>query len=464
MGYSLGSSAGVGATDEANNQSRIDWSITLYVSNTAFQYYYEYGGLDVTHLGRVWQIDGRHDNVRTGSNTTLAASSSWVRHDAKGELANIYTSGYYHAGSSSNGYGGPYATGDLSSSSGPAGTSNFNVSPKPPYYTNITRNADPTVFTIAYADTGAYNTGNAPTYTLEYAEDYNMSVGYGTMGSGQVGGFNANKTYYFRMYATNPDGTKYSGVYGPYWGQPSAPYNVTGTRSTTTAGAINVTWSKPTNVQSGIDYYHLYRNGSYVTQVNGGDTLSYLDTGLTRGSTHTYQVYAHTSGYWSNVSNTSTAAMAPGIPSIPGTPTVSSKVGRTLTLNSTRGSTDYGNTISEYRIQLSTDNGSTWKGWNNSTKAFTADGTYNTLDSSGNFTYQLLTPALTYRWRAYAVNSIGTGDVATTSSGTFVGAGGKRWDGSTWNPTIISKRYDGTNWVDLSIAKRFDGTNWVDLT
>ena len=86
------------------------------------------------------------------------------------------------------------------------------------------------------------------------------------------------------------------------------------------------------------------------------------------------------------------------------------------------------------------------------------------MDGSGNFTYQLLSPALTYKWRTYAINSIGSGDYATIATGTFVGAGGKRWDGTAWQPTTTSKRYDGASWVDFTIAKRFNGTSWVDLT
>jgi hypothetical protein len=155
--------------------------------------------------------------------------------------------------------------------------------------------------------------------------------------------------------------------------------------------------------------------------------------------------------------------MAPGVPGAPSSISVGTKVGRTITIDHAQDANGYGNNVTEYRLQLSTDNGSTWKGWDNSTKTFTANGTYN-VSSAGSFTYQLLTPALTYKWRVQGANSIGAGDLINTASGTFVGAGGKRWDGSNWNPTTVSKRHDGTNWVDLTTAKRFDGTNWVDLT
>lgn len=244
------------------------------------------------------------------------------------------------------------------------------------------------------------------------------------------------------------------------YGIPTAPQSPSATRSTSVAGRISVGWTAPSYTGAGINYYHVYRNGSYLGQYT---TSPINDDGLTRGTTYSYTVYANNSTGWSPISSTA-SAVAPGVPSAPGTPTVTSKVGRTLTLNSTRGSTDYGNAISEYRIQLSTDNGATWKGWDNTSKSFTATNTYNILDGSGNFTYSLLAPALTYKWRAYAVNSVGTGDLATMSVGTFVGAGGKRFDGTSWNPTTTSKRFDGTNWVDFTIAKRFNGTSWVDLT
>lgn len=272
----------------------------------------------------------------------------------------------------------------------------------------------------------------------------------------------AHTTYNVIALAGNEDASSGASGTTVSYGIPTAPRTPSATRSTSVGGRIDLSWTDPLYVGAGLTKYQVYRGATLIR--DSGTTTTLNDTGLTRGTTYNYTIYGVNSTGTGVVSST-ISAIAPGVPSAPGTPTVSSKIGRTITINSTRNSSDYGNAISEYRIQLSTDNGATWKGWDNTAKTFTADNTYNVLDASGNFTYQLLSPALTYRWRTYAVNSIGTGDYATTSSpGVFVGAGGKRWDGTAWQPTTTSKRYDGANWVDFTIAKRFDGTSWVDLT
>lgn len=282
----------------------------------------------------------------------------------------------------------------------------------------------------------------------------------GWNGNGTAFTVDAHTTYSVIARAGNEDAASGNSGTTTSYGIPTAPQSPSATRSTSVGGRIAVNWSAPSYTGAGINYYHVYRNGGYLGQYSGGPIN---DDGLTRGTTYSYTVYANNSTGWSPISSTA-SAVAPGVPSAPGTPTVSSKIGRTITINSTRNSNDYGNAISEYRIQLSTDNGATWKGWDNTTKTFTANNTYNVLDGSGNFTYQLISPALTYKWRTYAINSIGSGDYATIATGTFVGAGGKRWDGSAWQPTTTSKRYDGASWVDFTIAKRWDGSAWVDLT
>lgn len=450
--YTLRLTANESGANSGANTSNVSWDLRI-IRNSGTAY-------NLNSSGISWAVYIAGGLVSSGSRSYDFRNTSEI------VLAGTTNGPYGHA---SNGTGSVGISASISgpgpitggSASGTVPFTDFNRSANTPYYNNITRNSATNIY-VTYARTGSVN--GPTTYILERATNAAMTENYTTFGEGNQT-VNANTAYYYRMYAYGDEGgNKYSGVYGPYWGQPVPPTNVTGTRSTSVAGRIDVTWTKPSNTQGGIQYYHVYRNGTFLAQVNGENSVSYTDTGLSRGTNHTYQVYALGASFWSEVSNTSASTMAPGVPSSPGTPTVASKIGRTLTLNSTRGSTDYGNAISEYRIQLSTDNGVTWKGWNNTSKSFTANNTYNVLDGSGNFTYSLLTPALTYKWRVYAVNSIGTGDYATTATGTFVSSGGKRWDGSQWLPTEIAKRWDGSAWQDLTIAKRWDGSQWVDLT
>lgn len=349
----------------------------------------------------------------------------------------------------------------------PLSTIDYDRSANTPYYTNITRNSDPASFTLAYASTGSVN--GPTTYVMERATDSAMSANYTTS---NVGSVNANTSYYYRMYAYGDEGgNKYSGVYGPYHGQPTATQNTSASTSSNTINAISLSWASPSYTGAGIGSYEVWEGG---TRLYSGTSTSYTVPNLTRGSSHTYDIRAvSNSGGGTPVYNgiaTSVTATASGVPSAPGIPTISSKVGRNIIINSSRGSSGFNNSISEYRIQLSTDNGSTWKGWDNTTKSFTSNGSSNILDSSGNFSYQLLTPALTYLWRVYAVNTFGAGDTSVTTLGTFVSAGGRRRRGSgevnadTFQPTEIARRHDGTTWIDLTVAKRHDGTSWVDLT
>jgi hypothetical protein len=292
---------------------------------------------------------------------------------------------------------------------------------------------------------------------------YNVALNgvTGWVGNGHTFSVDPHTSYNVIARAGNEDNVSGNSGTTVSHGIPTAPQNVSATRSTTVAGRISVSWTAPSYVGGGISRYHVYRDGNYLGEYT--TTSINDDTPKTRGQTYSYSVYANNSTGWSPLSSAA-SAVAPGIPSAPGVPTIFSKIGRTLTLSSTRGSLNYGNVISEYRIQLSTDNGITWRGWDNSTKSFTAANTHNVLDSNGRFEYQLLTPALNYLWRVYAINSIGVGDYATTPVSTFVSAGGKRFDGTSWIPTATSKRYDGTNWIDFTIAKRWNGSSWDDLT
>lgn len=98
--------------------------------------------------------------------------------------------------------------------------------------------------------------------------------------------------------------------------------------------------------------------------------------------------------------------------------------------------------------------------------AYSKDGGSYTGTQSGtgtSYTFSGLTPGSTYTFRAYATNSDGTGGT-TYSSATFLPSGGRRYDGSSWNPTTTAKRYDGSTWVTITNAKRYDGSNWINLS
>ena len=473
-----------------NNYLYIDWSTVDEPSNNRTLVYWAAGfhytssdaqlddcdisinGLRYDNPGRVKNYAGTFTTRDHGivAWNTPGYSAFYIDHNSAGE-ASITISGSI-GGSLS-------ARSTISSRSYPL--TNYNRSANTPYYNNITRNSATNIY-VTYARTGSVN--GPTTYVLERATNAAMTENYTTFGEGNQT-VNANTAYYYRMYAYGDEGgNKYSGVYGPYWGQPVPPTNVTATRSDSVAGRINIYWTKPSNTQGGIDYYHVYRDGvsgvgTYIGQHNGETAPTSLspfqDNSLPRGTDHTYYVYAHnTSGFWSDVSAVSNTVKAPGVPGKPSTVNTPTRVGRNVTVTAPKDANGYGNTVTSYRIQYATsdDNYATWYGWNGTSGVLND---YNVMDTSGSeasFYYEMLTAAKTYKFRVYAVNSIGVGDQTTDSAvlatGWFLPASGKKWDGTSWNPTAIAKRWNPitSTWTDISIAKRYSSItgNWEELT
>ena len=475
MAWSIGGGATQYESASTNASSITAWCDIYWSSYDSYAGYstggriniggieYGYGGpSEMNYVPYYPYYGSRSGGVRVGEKNVgwgHDANNGW----RESKVTHVYFNG-----------GGGYAPGDLNYNTPDFGALDFNHSANTPYYDDITRTSLDT-FRLGHAETGNASGYGGTSYIMRSARGDITT-------EGSHGSFDPYTGYTFSVFAAGPEGGWVAGTYngnswGPYYGKPRASVYTKASGSTTTTGQIDLMWNAPTNSGSSgygnVQYYHIYRNGTRIFTSQTITSTSISDTGLTRGDNYYYDIYALGSSYWGDAASTYTYLgnnyiVGPGVPNAPGTPAVTSKVGRTLTLNSTRGSNAYGNAISEYRIQLSTDNGATWKGWNNTTKAFTANGTYNTLDGSGNFTYQLLTPALTYKWRVYAVNSIvtagATPEYSLLSSATFVGAGGKRWVGDAWEPTSTSKRWDGTTWADFTTAKRWDGNTWADLT
>lgn len=104
--------------------------------------------------------------------------------------------------------------------------------------------------------------------------------------------------------------------------------------------------------------------------------------------------------------------------------------------------------ISNYTIQRAPASGGPW----------TTVGT--TVTGSNVIT---LTPGA-YFIRVYANNAAGSSVASTTASAVQTGGGGRRYDGTSWNPFTSAQRFNGTTWINLVTRKRYDGTNWIDLT
>lgn len=443
-------------SEPSNNRTLIYWSVGFRYTNSDAQLDDGDASLNGLRYDNGGRVKNFTSTFTTRDHIIVPTQTFYIDHNTNGE-ASITISGSI-GGSLS-------ARSTISQRS--YGLENFNRSALQASRPSVSRSSNGQTLFYSATDPGALLSGPQRDFDWQYRAEGGGYVGLGATAeasgsSVNVGPAGQHVTYYVRVLAYNSDGNNGWSVDSfASHGIPNTPSNPSAIRSTTVGGRIDLAWGSPSYIGGALTKYQVYRNGTLVK--DSGTETTFADTGLVKGTTYNYTVNAVNST-GAGTSTTTFSAMAPGVPSPPGIPTVTNKVGRNLTINSSRTSLNYGNNITEYRIQLSTDDGATWKGWDNSTKTFTANGTYNTLDSGGNITYELLAPALTYKWRTYAVNSIGDGEISTMSTGVFVSSGGKRWTGTEWTPTETAKRWDGTQWLDLTIAKRWDGSSWVDLT
>ena len=146
----------------------------------------------------------------------------------------------------------------------------------------------------------AYRTGNR------------LSVGRNTGGPG--------RTYY-------SDGGYQSGIMPgsiSYSEVPSQPLSPSAAPSGTVGGRIDLSWSAPSsNGGSSVTSYNIYRDGSYIGNVDDSVT-TYADTGRTTGVSYSYTIRARNAvtdgASTQSVDSSSASATAPGLPTAPQNP------------------------------------------------------------------------------------------------------------------------------------------------
>ena len=214
----------------------------------------------------------------------------------------------------------------------------------------------------------------------------------------------------------------------------TAPQPPTGLTSTAVSSSqINLSWTVPSNNGgSAITGYEIDRS------TNGGSTWStlvsntrsvtttYSNTGLTANTAYTYRVSAINSIGTSSPSNAASATTQSGTSSTaPQSPTgltstavSSSQINLSWTVPSNNG----GSAITGYKIDRSTDGGSTW-----------SVVVSNTASTSTTYSNTGLTANTTYTYRVSAINSVGTSSPSGTSSSTTLSASGGTSNGITIN-------------------------------
>src|SRR3989475_11040621 len=191
------------------------------------------------------------------------------------------------------------------------------------------------------------------------------------------------------------------------------PTNLTATA--VSSSEIHLSWTAPTGVGLVVTGYEIERStdgGSTwpptpLVANTGSTATTYSDTGgLTHTTTYTYRVHTVTAigtSFPSDTASATTFAVAASPPTgLVATAASSSQIGLTWTAPTDNG----GSAITGYKIEKSTDGGSTW-----STLVNTC-GTSTRCSDTG------LPHTTTFTYRVSAINSAGTGSPSITASAT----------------------------------------------
>ena len=253
-------------------------------------------------------------------------------------------------------------------------------------------------------------------------------------------GLTPGTTRHYRVSAINANGTgTASNVDSATTGTsaPGAPTGLAATASGTTA--IDLSWSAPASTGgSAITGYKIEVSpdgtSGWTDQVadTSSTATTYAHTGLTPGDTRHYRVSAintNGAGTASNVDSATTGTTVPGAP----TGLTAMASGTTaIDLSWSAPASTGGSAITGYKIESSSDGGSSW-----------SDLVANTSNTTTTYAHTGLTPGTTRHFRVSAINANGTGlpsnvDSATTDA-TAPGA-----------PTGLTATASETTAIDLS--------------
>src|SRR5437867_2639974 len=176
-------------------------------------------------------------------------------------------------------------------------------------------------------------------------------------------------TYTYRVSAINSVGTGSPSSTASATTLAVAPSSPTGLSATAVSSSqINLSWAPPTdNGGSAITGYKIERSTDAGTTrsppvANSGSTATtYSDTGLTRGTTYTYKVSAINSVGMSSPSGTASATTLAVAPSPPTGLTATTVSSSQISLSWTAPSDNGGSAITGYKVERSTDGGTTWR-------------------------------------------------------------------------------------------------------
>lgn len=267
--------------------------------------------------------------------------------------------------------------------------------------------------TISF-DAPSFNGGlNISNY--EYALSTNSGSSYGawtplspvdTSSPIIIGELTNGQEYYVKLRAANPLG---GGQQSDPLSTNTTPYTVPGKPSITGLtpgnGQVEVTYSAPASNGGRpiTNYYIQYssNNGStWSSPIDSGSDLSHPVTGLSNGTNYVFRVYATNIAGNGPVSDTSSSSKPRTVPAKISPAPTSSAGDRSFTISWTAPN-DGGSDITGYRVQYSSDGGSTWVGTDTTT--------------STSYSWVPLTNGTSYIGKVQAYNIVGNGEYSDAS-------------------------------------------------
>ena len=321
--------------------------------------------------------------------------------------------------------------------------------PSQPTLNSVTLQSDSSVV-LTWSDV-AGETG----YRIERSTGNNGTwTSLATVGSGITTftdtGLTVATSYTYRIVAINAEGDSAPSASRTVATQPSAPNGLTATA--VSGGQINLSWTPHSTVATTY-VIEQSTNGTTWTQVgsaSGASANSYTATGPFDGST-TYQFRIHAYAYTGGNSTYATTSVS--TPAYPSQPTLSSATARSDTSVALAWTDVAGET--GYRIDRSTNNGSTW------TTAGSVAAGFTTFTDTG------LTEATSYTYRVVATNAAGDSAPSATRSTITLPSAPTGLTATAVSPTQIN-----LSWTDHSstastyyiyIEQSTNGTTWTQI-